>query len=191
MSEEKEEQVKYVNRGHWELIDWEQLQVAATPQQLWDKMRQYFKTSDENPIVIPRTVINGRNAGTEVTERKIRPYSVKALCMHCGITEEYINDVLQGPDSEWKTVLKTGLMIVWTQIYEMGMLGEFSPIFAAKAIAMDKEDTGPQKVLIEYVGDLPPLAKSENEILENMKLENGKPRLIDVENSRSKNADLD
>jgi hypothetical protein len=56
---------------------------------------------------------------------------------------------------------------------------------------MDKEDTGPQKVLIEYVGDLPPLAKSENEILENMKLENGKPRLIDVENSRSKNADLD
>ena len=69
------------------------------------------------------------------------------------------------------------------------MLGEFSPIFAAKAIAMDKEDTGPQKVMIEYVGDLPPLAKSENEILENIKLEGGKPRLIDLEKSRDKNTD--
>jgi hypothetical protein len=179
------------NRGHWELIDWENLQVAATPQQLWTKMRQYFKESDLNPIVIPRTVINGRNAGQEVYEKRIRPYSVKAMCMHCGITEEYINDVLSGPDGEWKTVLKTGLMLIYTQIYEMGMLGEFSPIFAAKAIAMDKEDTGPQKVTIEYVGDLPPLAKSENEILENMKLENGKLRMIDVENPKGKNASGD
>jgi hypothetical protein len=189
MSEQEQKPTPPVNRGHWDLVDWNSIQVAATPQQLWDKMRMYFKTSDLNPIVIPRTVLNGRNAGQEVSEKRIRPYSVKALCMHCGITEEYINDVLQGPDSEWKTVLKTGLMIVWTQIYEMGMLGEFSPIFAAKAIAMDKEDTGPQKVMIEYVGDLPPLAKSENEILENIKLEGGKPRLIDLEKSRDKNTD--
>lgn len=176
------------NRGHWEMIDWENLQVAATPQQLWTKMRQYFKDSDLNPIVIPRTVINGKKAGEQVHELKIRPYSVKAMCMHCGITEEYINDVLQAPDdkNEWKIVIKTGLAIIYVQIYEMGMLGEFSPIFAAKAIAMDKEDTGPQKVTIEYVGDLPPLAKSENEILENMKLENGKLRLIDVEKSKDK-----
>lgn len=165
------------NRNHWEKIDQGGIKASNTPQELWNTAREYFKWCDSNPIIIPRLVTNGKEAGRSFDEKKIRPYNVKALCLHCGISEEYLNDILRNGGGEWLFVVKNMLMCIWTQLFEMGALGEFSPIFTAKALNMDKEDAGPQKVTIEYIGDLPQLSSSENEVLEKLKLERGEIKL--------------
>lgn len=66
---------------------------------------------------------------------------------------------------------------IYVQTYELAMVGEISPVLAGKVLNMDTQDEGPQKVVIEYVGDLPKLAKTENEILEQMEIENGEVKI--------------
>ena len=161
------------NRSHWEQVDLGNITVPTTAQDVWNKMKEYFKWCDLNPILVPRTALTGKEVGKKFDEAKIRPYNVKALCVRCGLTEEWMNDCLSGPPTEMQHVVKTGLMLIYVQMFEMGMIGEFSPIFTAKALNMDKEDKGPSKITIEYVGELPPLSNSENEVLEKLKVEKG------------------
>jgi len=161
------------NRSHWEEVDASWITAPVTAQDVWNKAKEYFKWCDLNPILVPRTALTGKEVGKKFDEAKIRPYNVKAMCVRCGLTEEWMNDVLQNGSGEMLHVVKTILMLIYVQMFEMGMIGEFSPIFTAKALNMDKEDKGPSKITIEYVGDLPSLSNSESEVLEKLKLEKG------------------
>ena len=169
------------NRGHWEV----DMLESNNPKSLWKNACEYFKWCDKNPIKPRKTVMTGKEAGKQVEVELIRPYTVKALCLHCGITEEYLKDMREAPkDSEAYLVVSRILMNIWVQNAEMAMVGEFNPVFTAKMLNIDMEDNGPQKVVIEYVGNLPPLAKSEIEILENLNLENGNLEISKEKNSK-------
>ena len=102
------------------------------------------------------------------------------MCLHCGITEEYLRDMRALPkDSEAYLIVSRILMNIYVQNQEMAMVGEFNPVFTAKILNMESEDAGPQKIMIEYVGDLPQLANSENEILEKLNLKNGEITVLE------------
>jgi hypothetical protein len=159
-----------INRNHWELP----MRVTNTVEDLWKNAVEYFKWCESNPLRAKRTVTQGKEIGRKVEIEKIRPYSLKALCLHCGVTEEYIKDLMNSPkDSTAYLVVGRILTNIYVQIYELGMIGEISPVMAAKVLNMEDQDNGPQKVTIEYIGDLPKLAKTENEILEQIQIENG------------------
>lgn len=162
------------NRNHWELPS----RITVTVQDLWTNALEYFKWCDANPVRFKRTVTQGKEIGRKVEVEKIRPYSLKALCLHCGVTEEYIKDLMSAPkDSEAYLVVGRILTNIYVQIYELAMVGEISPVLAGKVLNMDTQDDGPQKVVIEYVGDLPKLAKTENEILEQLEIQNGELKI--------------
>ena len=169
------------NRGHWEV----ELRMSSTPEELWKNAVDYFKWCDKNPITPKKTVMTGKEAGKQVDVQLIRPYTVKALCLHCGITEEYLKDMRDAPkDSVAYLVVSRILMNIWVQNAEMAMVGEFNPVFTAKMLNIDTEDNGPQKVVIEYIGDLPQLSNSENEILGNVDLKNGNLEIVKEKNSK-------
>lgn len=161
-------------RAHWEVVNAGGIVVSNSPQELWDNACKYFKWSDENPMEVKRTLRSGREAGKIVIEKHVRPYSIKGLCLHCGILEEYLKDIRMSKDktSLYFVVVSKILYIIYIQNYEHATVGVFNPIFVAKALNMDKEDNSQQGAIkVEIVHGLPELASSENDILEALERE--------------------
>lgn len=159
---------------HWEIISNGQVVVDRNADELRENMFAYFKFCDENPIESKRTITSGKGVGTRVTIELKRPYSIKGLCMHCGISELYLKDIMQTKDKDdpYFQAVEMAKYIIFTQNLENAMVGEFNPIFTSKVLGMDKGDDNPAqaiKVIIE--NSTPELANSENEILEKMDLE--------------------
>ena len=160
--------------NHWEVVNAGRIRVSSEPEDLWDNACEYFKWCDENPIETKKTLTSGKEAGKIVVDVQTRPYSKKGLCIHCGILEEYLNDLRQIKDREslWYIVVSKILYIIYVQNLELATLGVFNPIFVSKVLGMEKDDTPTSGIKIQIVQGLPELSVSENEILEKLESEN-------------------
>ena len=148
------------------------MELTNTPEQLWNKACEYFKWTDDNPIIDKRTLTAGKSSGTTVNVEFRRPYTIKAFCLHAGISERYLEDIKNSNDknSEWYMVLEKIMMIIYTNVLEGALVDIYNPIMASKMLNMDKEaDTGNNVVKIEFVNATgKELANSENEVLKNL-----------------------
>lgn len=170
----------------WEVLNNGRIVVSSDPIGLWNQATDYFKWCKENPIIIKRMIYSGKKGGEHVEEEKPRAFTIKGLCMHCGITEEYLRDIMDMKDTSslYYQIVNRILYVIHTQNLEYAMVDIFNPILTAKILNLEKGDTGNDKApVVKIVGgdDLPELATSENEVLE--KLEFGK--------SLSENEDLE
>lgn len=162
-----------MDEQHWQVLNNGAIVVSNTPEDLWLNAIRYFKWCSENPIIRKRTLSSGKEAGKKVNEENERPYSIKALCLHCGIEEDYLRDIRNGDKTDpYYKVVSAIIYLIYTQNYENALVGIYNPIFAAKALNMDKEEAPSSAVRVEIMGGLPELSKSENEILEKLELEN-------------------
>lgn len=159
--------------SHWEMVDAGLMKEIKTPEDIWHNAKTYFKWCDETPITQKKPVMVGKEAGKSVTVETIRPYSIKALCLHCGIDEEYIKDIRasKAKDSLWYIVISKILYIIYVQNYELAQVDVFNAGFTAKVLSLDKEDTPNQAIQVTVVQGLPSISNSENEILEKLELE--------------------
>lgn len=162
-------------QSHWQVVDSGKIRVSNTPEELWSNAAGYFAWCDANPIKHTKTITSGKEVGKKVESESPRPYSIKGLCLHCGILEEYIRDVRQTKDkvSLYYVVVSKILYIIYIQNLELATVGVFNPIFVSKVLNMEKDDTPASGVKIEIVGGLPELSKTENEILDKLERENG------------------
>lgn len=159
---------------HWELINRGKILASDTPQELWQQACAYFQWCDTNPIVTKRTATAGKETGKKHEVESTRPYSIKGLCLHCGILEEYLRDIRKSKreDSEYYHVVSTILYLIFVQNLEYATIGVFNPIFTAKMLGMEKDETPVGAIRVEVVHGIPELSKSENEVLEKLELEN-------------------
>lgn len=157
-------------KQHWEVI----AESFTTAEGLWQKACNFFMWCDLNPIEINRTLASGKGAGTPVKTKQIRPYTIKGLCIHLGIDEEYLKDLCETKDKSdlYYIVASRIKYVIYVQNQEMAMIGEFNPIFTSKVLAMDRNETPNKKIVVELVQGVPPLSNSENEVLEKLDLEN-------------------
>ena len=158
---------------HWEVVQSGRITVANTAEELWLNACKYFLWCKQNPIITKKRINVGKDAGTAYNEETTRPFTIKGLCIHCGIVEEYLSDIRQtkNKDSEYYIVVSKIMYIIYTQNAELATIGVFNPIFTSKMLNMEQDDTPQGSVRIEIVPGLPVLAKSENEILEKIELE--------------------
>jgi hypothetical protein len=158
---------------HWQVIAGGGVVVSTTAEDLWENAIKYFKWCDEHPIKASKAVYVGRDAGKDITEKFIRPYSLKGLCLHCGITEEYLRDIRNQKDrtSLYFLIISRILYIIYTQNYELAAVGILNAQFVSKALNMGGEETTPSPIKVEIITGLPELSSSENEILEKLELE--------------------
>ena len=149
--------------------------VSDTPEEMWEQACAYFEWSDNNPLSVPRTMNAGFMAGKELKEKMIRPYSMKAFCLHCGISEDYVRDLLNMKDSNslYYMVIERIKMIIHIQNTELATVGVYNPAFVAKLLESDLNNRPIEKLTIEVVHGLPELSNSEMEILEKVNLEKG------------------
>ena len=144
-----------------------------TPIELWGAACDYFRWCDENPIKVKKLIQTGKAAGQVKYEEHIRPYSIKEMCLHCGISEEYLISLRSsGSHNDYYIVANKIMYIIYTQAYEMAQLGLFNPVFTMKVLNMDKEDTGDVSVTVNVIrSEIPKLSTSELDVVNSIEAE--------------------
>lgn len=162
-------------RNHWNVVNDGTIVVSNTPETLWQNAITYFKWCDENPIISKTTVTSGKEAGKKFENEHIRPYSLKAFCLHCGVLEEYIASVKNNsdPTSLFYIVVSRIVYLIYIQNMELATVGVFNPIFTAKVLNLENERPPEEQITVNVVSGLPSLPRSENAVLENLKIERG------------------
>lgn len=160
--------------SHWEVVNEGNVIAPSSAEELWLRATEYFKWCDENHIRTYETLKSGKEAGKKVRNKIIRPYNIQALCLHCGIMEDYLHSIKRGKkkDSLYFVVVDRILAVIYSQNLEMAMIGEFNPIFTAKVLNMESKEEPVGAIRIDIVQGLPELNNSENEILEKLESEN-------------------
>ena len=163
-----------IGSEHWQVVSLGLGSVSETPEELWENACKYFMWCDENPLKIKKKLTAGKKAGDTETIEYPRPYTTKGLCLHCGIMEDYISDLrcMKDKESLYYIVISKILYIIYVQNMELATVGVFNPIFTAKVLNMDKEETGRSVIEVSIVNGLPTLSKTENEVLKKLELEN-------------------
>lgn len=163
-------------KHHWQVVNRGIEIQSNTPENLWFNACSYFKWCDENPIKIAKKVYVGKQAGTSYDEETPRPYTVRGLCLHCDIMEDYLKDIRMSKtrQSEYYVVVSKILYIIFVQQQELATIGVYNPMFTAKALALDKpEEAPPSAIRVEVVNSTMELSISEYEVLEKLESENG------------------
>ncbi len=158
---------------HWEIVNGERSPIDLTEKGLWEGAVSYFRWCKENPKLIKRTLVSGKEAGKKVEEELERPYTIKGLCFHCGITEEYLYDIknLKDKTNGFYLVAQQIINLIHTQNVEGAMIGQFNAPMTAKLLNMDTEEKSSTPVTVTIVQGTPALSNSENEILEKLESE--------------------
>jgi DNA-packaging protein gp3 len=164
---------------HWQRLVDGDIRTPTTPEELWEMAIKYFHWCDSNPIIQTKTVMTGKEAGKKVTEETSRPYSLKALCIHLGLSEQYFSDVkAAGVHTLYYAVVMRIMYIIYVQNQELATVGVFSPIFTAKMLGLDKPEDPEQReytVKVIALQGANALSNSESEVFKNIELEKGEP----------------
>lgn len=167
--------------NHWEIVKKAGMVAANTPEQLFEQSCEYFKWCDEHPIKTKKRFNAGKKAGEAYDDETPRPYNLKALCLHTGLTEEYIRDIRNTKDleSDYYHVVSRILYIIYVQNYELAVVGVFNPIMVGRMLNLGVDDTPAGNVKVEIIGNGIPLSNTENEVLEKLELENDNGRIVE------------
>lgn len=161
---------------HWKVVNMGATVVSTTPQQLWEAAIDYFQWVDNHPITYNRVLTSGKDAGKKISIEAKRPYNIKAFCLHCCISEKWIDDIknTQAKDSDWYMVIEKVLMIIYTDNLEGALVDLYNSLMTSKVLKMDQPNQlSDEPVKVTIVDSRSnELSNSENEILQ--KLDYGK-----------------
>ena len=162
---------------HWQRLVDGNITTPTTPEELWQKAVTYFSWCDSNPIIQKKTVMTGKEAGKKVEEETPRPYTLKGLCIHLGLSERYFSDVKSaGVETLYYAVVMRILYIIYVQNQELATVGVFSPIFTSKMLGIDKEEDSEEREFVIRVvssNGAGQLSNSESEVFKKIELEKG------------------
>lgn len=96
--------------------------VGQTAEDLWNAACRYFMWCELSPVYKPM-LSNG-----EIVQMPIpRPFTLAGLCVHCGITAEYLQDVSRNRDAnDFYFVAQRIVQVIYTQKLENGMAGVYN-----------------------------------------------------------------
>jgi len=152
---------------HWERIaDARVSGIGHSPEDLWNAALAYFMWCDQNPIYKSELIRSGGDAGRVMQVPIERPYTVRGLCLHMGITMDYIFEVSRSRErSDYFFVIKTILDIIHTQVLEGTLTGIYSQVAAVKHLNLGRELEQKTNPIVQVnVIQGPGLLGNENEI---------------------------
>lgn len=152
---------------HWEVIANGVNVRIDTARDLWENSLLYFQWCDANPIQKPEMIRSGADVGETYTIPMPRAYTVTGLCLHVGITRDYLYTVSnQKEKNEFFFIANKILEIIYTQKLEMTYAGVFSPVIASKELGLANEQkANPQTPVINIeVQEGPKLLSDERDV---------------------------
>lgn len=168
---------------HWEVLSNGGVTVSNSPETLWNAAVKYFKWCEENPIETKGQVNVGKKAGEQITSETTRPYSIKGFCLHAGLLEEYIRDIYDSKDStsDYYAVMSRIMYVIDTQNIEYATVGLFNSVFVTKMMNLEQGETSNKGVTVNIIGGERRLARSEQEVLDDLEVEKSILKIQDLE----------
>ena len=155
---------------HWKMMLY-QPETPKTPEQLIQMAADYFRWCEMNPIFAKRTLTGGKQVGEKVEFEFVRPFEIKAFCIHCGINERFINDIKDTYQKHdpWYIAMEKILMIIYNQNLEGAIVDMYNPIMISKVLKMDSPDNSNlAKIQVEIINSGPRLEQTENSVIQNL-----------------------
>jgi len=165
---------KINDQQQWEIVGFGKRNSSPTVEQLVTDAKAYFKWCDENPIKSKQTLKSGKTQGSKIDIEYKRPYSIKGLCLHCGISERYINDIRETyqPDSEYYLAMEQILMVIYTNNLEGAIVDLYNPIMVSKVLNMEApQENNNNRIVVEVINSNDKLENSESEVLKKLSSE--------------------
>jgi len=161
---------KQTSQQQWEVINNYREIQSMTPEQLWDNAMSYFEWCRDNPIQVYKSVLSGKDVGKRVLLDLPVMFTIKGLCLHCNILEEYLKSLRNMKDTapDWYIVASKLLYIIHDQNMTYAALDLFNPILVGRLHNIEKDDSPSGNIVIEHVQYLPTLSKSESEVLDKL-----------------------
>jgi hypothetical protein len=123
---------------HWEYIMGGVIGAGNTPEELLQKAIIYFQRCDDNPIYRNEVIRSGKRTGEVIQIPVQRPYTIQGLCLHLGITRDYLLNVSNSDEkNDFYFVAKTIIEIIQTQQLEGAMTGIYNPIIGSKILGLN------------------------------------------------------
>lgn len=174
---------------HWEVIaDGVHVKIESA-RDLWEHALGYFQWCDLNPIQKPEFIRSGADAGLVKHVPIPRPYTIHSMCLHLGLTREWLYDVSkQNEKNDFYFVANKILQIIYTQKLEYAMTGVFSPVVASRELGLHNNDKTPPGSPVIQIDVLPSpkLLTDERDVdlpeTKNTDFENGDFEKSDLEN---------
>ena len=170
----KDDQLKFKSQQQWEVVDMYRDIRSDTPEMFWENAISYFRWCKENPIEVKKTSYSGKDAGKPFMIELPVMYTIRGLCLHCNVMEEYLKDMRNCKETapDWYQVVSKVLYIIHDQNMTYAALDLFNPILVGRLHNIDKEEPTAGNVIIEHTQGLPALSKNEDEVLKKLELEN-------------------
>lgn len=111
---------------------------GTTPEDLWNDAKEYFMWCESNPIYKDEMI---KQTGQVVPVYFPRPFNLPALCLHCGITVGYINDMARNKAAgDYHLVAQKILQVIYSQNLEYAMVGIFNANVTIRKLGLGAED---------------------------------------------------
>lgn len=115
----------------------------ATPEQLWEEACEYFEDVMQNPLIAQELMKSGDLAGTKVDMNKMRPFTIKGLCLFLGVNTDYLTDLrdsLKGKDDDeslnFLKVIQDIEVTVYNQKFDGAVAGFFTPSIISRDLGL-------------------------------------------------------
>lgn len=118
--------------------------IGQTGEELWAAAVGYFMWCESKPIYKPELIRTGELAGTVTQIPFPRPFSLEALCIHLGVTSQYIRETAKNPNAkDFYFVAQRILQVIYTQVYEHAIVGIYNaPLVKAAHNIGENDSTG-------------------------------------------------
>ena len=148
--------------------------IFASPKLLWKAACEYFEWCEQHPLI--EVSIKGKD-NTEVAIPKMRPFTLRGLCLYLGCGESYIHQLEAASrsnsdeqSSEFINVATRIRDVIYTQKFEGAAVGLFSYNIIARELGLAEKPDGradiqpPLTLHIQVVDSNVSLADSEDDI---------------------------
>lgn len=106
--------------------------IFSTPDILWDAACEYFEWVDANPLLSYEW--NGKDP-VKCDLEKMRPYSIKGLCIYLDVNETYIRQ-FEETNEDFSTILSRIRNVIFTQKFEGASAGLLNPNIIARDLGL-------------------------------------------------------
>src|SRR6187401_3330852 len=134
------------------------------PEDLWNDAKEYFMWCEANPIYKTEVI---KQTGDKVNTTFPRPFNLPALCLHCGVTPQYITDIARNPQAgDYHLVAQKIMQVIYAQNFEHSMVGIFNANMTIRKLDLGGEGESLKStatINIEVITDasVPALSNSE------------------------------
>jgi hypothetical protein len=131
---------------------------------LWNDAKDYFMWCEANPIYKSEVI---KQTGLLIRTEYPRPFNLPALCIHCGVTVGYINDMSKNKAAgDYHLVAQKILQVIYAQNLEYAMVGIFNSQITIRKLGLGEDSDKSNlpavvNVTVMKSSDTPALADSE------------------------------